>query len=61
MTKGGKRKGAGRVSKYFQDTIGLSISWPAGAVSLAKQEAKQEGISLSEYLLLKVFGRKFHK
>jgi len=61
MTKGGKREGAGRVSKYFQDTMGMSISWPPAAIHKAKQEAKGAGLSLSEYLLIKVFGKKYHR
>jgi len=61
MTKGGKREGSGRVSKYFEDTVGKSISWPPAAIREAKQDAKANGMSLSEHLLIKVFGRKFHK
>jgi len=61
MTKGGKREGAGRPTKYPTKTKDFTLSWPPLAIIEAKEKASREEKSLSEYILLRIFGRKFHK
>ena len=61
MTRGGKRKGAGRPSKYRGGFKDVTLTWPPQAIVEAKERASREEKTLSEYILLKLFGRKFHK
>jgi len=69
MTRGGRRKGAGRPAKYplkkgrttKRNTKDFTLSWPPQAIKEAKERAKREEKSLSEYLLLRIFGLQFHR
>jgi len=61
MTSGGKREGAGRKRKYFDGTKDVTLTWPPLAILKAKEEAEARGLTLSEHILIKLFGRRFHK
>jgi hypothetical protein len=55
MTKGGKRKGAGRPAKYGEPVKQYNIWWPPSAWEVAGKEAKEANMSRSEFILRKVF------
>jgi len=59
MTRGGKQPGAGRPNKYYEKPKDLTLTWPPTATAEAKKLAAHQGLSLSAFLLWKVFGDRY--